>query len=60
MKFFTQDIHGILLDMEVQTWEVSGQVRSEVHGHGTSFPALGKDILLILAQKLLWELRGCI
>lgn len=36
-KFSTEDISGILLGMEVQTWKLSSQVCSEVHGHLTLF-----------------------
>ena len=58
MKSFTQNINGLLVGREVQTWELSSPVRSEVLGLGTSLLLCSKGILLTLAQKLLWELWG--
>ncbi|KAM5228137.1 ubinuclein-1 isoform 2-T2 [Ctenodactylus gundi] len=58
-KFFTQDINGILLDIEVQTRELSGQARSGVYAYLASFLPCSKDALLKRARKLhLYEQGG--
>ncbi|XP_060028420.1 ubinuclein-1 isoform X2 [Erinaceus europaeus] len=51
-KFFTQDINGILLDIEVQTRELNSQVRSGVYAYLASFLPCSKDALLKRARKL--------
>ncbi|XP_070269151.1 ubinuclein-1 isoform X1 [Myotis yumanensis] len=51
-KFFTQDINGILLDIEVQTRELSSQVRSGVYAYLASFLPCSKDTLVKRARKL--------
>lgn len=58
-KFFTQDINGILLDIEVQTRELSSQIRSGVYAYLASFLPCSKDTLLKRARKLhLYEQGG--
>ncbi|XP_055991035.1 ubinuclein-1 isoform X2 [Sorex fumeus] len=58
-KFFTQDINGILLDIEVQTRELSSQVRSGVFAYLASILPCSKDTLLKRARKLhLYEQGG--
>ncbi|XP_058426097.1 ubinuclein-1 isoform X1 [Diceros bicornis minor] len=58
-KFFTQDINGILLDIEVQTRELSGQIRSGVYAYLASFLPCSKDTLVKRARKLhLYEQGG--
>lgn len=58
-KFFTQDINGILLDIEVQTRELSGHVRSAVYAYLASFLPCSKDTLVKRARKLhLYEQGG--
>ncbi|XP_053527579.1 ubinuclein-1 isoform X4 [Artibeus jamaicensis] len=58
-KFFTQDINGILLDIEVQTRELSSQVRSGVYAYLASFLPCSKDTLVKRARKLhLYEQGG--
>ncbi|XP_009428514.1 ubinuclein-1 isoform X3 [Pan troglodytes] len=58
-KFFTQDINGILLDIEAQTRELSSQVRSGVYAYLASFLPCSKDALLKRARKLhLYEQGG--
>ncbi|XP_054990964.1 ubinuclein-1 isoform X2 [Sorex araneus] len=58
-KFFTQDINGILLDIEVQTRELSSQTRSGVYAYLASFLPCSKDTLLKRARKLhLYEQGG--
>lgn len=52
-KFSTQDISGILLGMEIQTWKLSSQVYSEVHGHLSLFLPCSKNILILLAQNFI-------
>ncbi|KAM4820219.1 ubinuclein-1 [Thomomys bottae] len=51
-KFFTQDMNGILLDIEVQTRELSSQTRSGVYAYLASFLPCSKDALLKRARKL--------
>ncbi|XP_045427276.1 ubinuclein-1 isoform X8 [Pipistrellus kuhlii] len=51
-KFFTQDINGILLDIEVQTRELSSQARSGVYAYLASFLPCSKDTLVKRARKL--------
>lgn len=51
-KFFTQDINGILLDIEVQTRELSSQIRSGVYAYLASFLPCSKDALVKRARKL--------
>ncbi|XP_058142510.1 ubinuclein-1 isoform X2 [Dasypus novemcinctus] len=58
-KFFTQDINGILLDIEVQTRELSSQIRSGVYAYLASFLPCSKDTLVKRARKLhLYEQGG--
>ncbi|XP_021099979.1 ubinuclein-1 isoform X3 [Heterocephalus glaber] len=58
-KFFTQDINGILLDIEVQTRELSSQIRSGVYAYLASFLPCSKDALVKRARKLhLYEQGG--
>ncbi|XP_049758578.1 ubinuclein-1 isoform X1 [Elephas maximus indicus] len=58
-KFFTQDINGILLDIEVQTRELSSQIRSGVYAYLASVLPCSKDTLLKRARKLhLYEQGG--
>ncbi|KAM5198652.1 ubinuclein-1 isoform 2-T3 [Hipposideros larvatus] len=58
-KFFTQDINGILLDIEVQARELSSQVRSGVYAYLASFLPCSKDTLVKRARKLhLYEQGG--
>ncbi|XP_058536566.1 ubinuclein-1 isoform X2 [Ochotona princeps] len=58
-KFFTQDINGILLDIEVQARELSSQVRSGVYAYLASFLPCSKDALVKRARKLhLYEQGG--
>ncbi|XP_008056225.1 ubinuclein-1 isoform X2 [Carlito syrichta] len=51
-KFFTQDINGILLDIEVQARELSSQARSGVYAYLASFLPCSKDALVKRARKL--------
>uniref|UniRef100_A0A8C6DD54 Ubinuclein 1 n=1 Tax=Moschus moschiferus TaxID=68415 RepID=A0A8C6DD54_MOSMO len=51
-KFFTQDINGILLDIEAQTRELSSQTRSGVYAYLASFLPCSKDTLVKRARKL--------
>nr|XP_014688579.1 ubinuclein-1 isoform X1 [Equus asinus] len=51
-KFFTQDINGILLDIEVQARELSSQSRSGVYAYLASFLPCSKDTLVKRARKL--------
>ncbi|ELW72099.1 Ubinuclein-1 [Tupaia chinensis] len=51
-KFFTQDVNGILLDIEVQTRELSSQTRSGVYAYLASFLPCSKDALVKRARKL--------
>ncbi|XP_005327206.2 ubinuclein-1 isoform X1 [Ictidomys tridecemlineatus] len=58
-KFFTQDMNGILLDIEVQTRELSSQIRSGVYAYLSSFLPCSKDALVKRARKLhLYEQGG--
>uniref|UniRef100_A0A8C5P244 Ubinuclein 1 n=1 Tax=Jaculus jaculus TaxID=51337 RepID=A0A8C5P244_JACJA len=58
-KFFTQDINGILLDIEVKTREMSSQIRSGVYAYLASFLPCSKDALVKRARKLhLYEQGG--
>ncbi|XP_051692100.2 ubinuclein-1 isoform X1 [Oryctolagus cuniculus] len=58
-KFFTQEINGILLDIEVQVRELSSQVRSGVYAYLASFLPCSKDALVKRARKLhLYEQGG--
>uniref|UniRef100_A0A452RNX7 Ubinuclein 1 n=1 Tax=Ursus americanus TaxID=9643 RepID=A0A452RNX7_URSAM len=51
-KFFTQDVNGTLLDIEVQTRELSSQIRSGVYAYLASFLPCSKDTLVKRARKL--------
>ncbi|XP_047636530.1 ubinuclein-1 isoform X1 [Phacochoerus africanus] len=51
-KFFTQDINGMLLDIEAQTRELSSQTRSGVYAYLASFLPCSKDTLVKRARKL--------
>ncbi|XP_006897476.1 PREDICTED: ubinuclein-1 isoform X2 [Elephantulus edwardii] len=58
-RFFTQGINGILLDIEVQTRELSSQVRSGVYTYLASVMPCSRDTLLKRARKLhLYEQGG--
>ncbi|KAL6060275.1 hypothetical protein STEG23_004164 [Scotinomys teguina] len=58
-KFFTQDINGLLLDIEVQTRELTSQIRSGVFSYLASFLPCSKDALVKRARKLhLYEQGG--
>ncbi|XP_029805535.1 ubinuclein-1 isoform X2 [Suricata suricatta] len=58
-KFFTQDVNGTLLDIEVQTRELSSQIRSGVYAYLASFLPCSKDTLVKRARKLhLYEQGG--
>lgn len=57
-KFFTQDINGILLDIEVQTRELSSQGRSGVYAYLASLLPCSKDTLLKRARKLYLHEQG--
>ncbi|RLV94061.1 hypothetical protein DV515_00013247 [Chloebia gouldiae] len=51
-RFFTQDINNIILDIELQTRELSSQVRSGVYAHLAAFFPCSKDTLLKRARRL--------
>lgn len=51
-KFFTQDVNGTLLDIEVQARELSSQARSGVYAYLAAFLPCSKDTLLKRARKL--------
>ncbi|KAM6156090.1 ubinuclein-1 isoform 2-T2 [Rhynchocyon petersi] len=51
-KFFTQGINSILLDIELQTRELSSQMRSGVYTYLASVLPCSKDTLLKRARKL--------
>ncbi|XP_042293619.1 ubinuclein-1 [Sceloporus undulatus] len=51
-KFFNQDMNSILLDIELQTRELSSQMRSGVYAHLASFLPFNKDTLLKRARRL--------
>ncbi|XP_014407291.2 LOW QUALITY PROTEIN: ubinuclein-1 [Camelus ferus] len=51
-KFFTQDVNGVLLDIEAQTRELSSQIRSGVYAYLASFLPCSKDTLVKRARKL--------
>ncbi|XP_057891316.1 ubinuclein-1 isoform X7 [Melospiza georgiana] len=58
-RFFTQDINNIILDIELQTRELSSQVRSGVYAHLATFFPCSKDTLLKRARRLyLYEQGG--
>ncbi|XP_016279506.1 ubinuclein-1 isoform X1 [Monodelphis domestica] len=58
-RFFTQDINGILLDIEVQSRELNSQIRSGVYAYLASFLPCSKDTLVKRARKLhLYEQGG--
>ncbi|XP_037363544.1 ubinuclein-1 isoform X2 [Talpa occidentalis] len=58
-KFFTQDVNGALLDIEVQARELSSQVRSGVYAYLASFLPCSKDTLVKRARRLhLYEQGG--
>ncbi|XP_053847666.1 ubinuclein-1 isoform X10 [Vidua macroura] len=58
-RFFTQDINNIILDIELQTRELSSQVRSGVYAHLAAFFPCSKDTLLKRARRLyLYEQGG--
>ncbi|XP_054036686.1 ubinuclein-1 [Dryobates pubescens] len=51
-RFFTQDINNIILDIELQTRELSSQLRSGVYAHLAACFPCSKDTLLKRARKL--------
>ncbi|KAJ7305721.1 hypothetical protein JRQ81_010087 [Phrynocephalus forsythii] len=51
-KFFNQDMNSILLDIELQTRELNGQVRSGVYAYLASFLPCNKDTLVKRARRL--------
>ncbi|XP_037546297.1 ubinuclein-1 [Nematolebias whitei] len=53
LKFFNPVINSILLDIELQCQEQSGQLRSKVYRHLSSFMPCSKDTLLKRVKKLL-------
>ncbi|GAA6221667.1 ubinuclein-1-like [Lates japonicus] len=53
LKFFTPEINSILLDIELQCREQSGQLRSKVYTHLSSFLPCSRDTLLKRVKKLL-------
>ncbi|XP_045557545.1 ubinuclein-1 [Salmo salar] len=53
VKFFTPEVNTILLDIELQCRDVSGQVRSKVYTHLASFLPCSRDTLLKRVKKLL-------
>ncbi|KAL7404781.1 hypothetical protein ABVT39_018923 [Epinephelus coioides] len=53
LKFFTPEINSILLDVELQCRKQSGQVRSKVYTHLSSFLPCSRDTLLKRVKKLL-------
>ncbi|XP_039239568.1 ubinuclein-1 isoform X2 [Pipra filicauda] len=56
---FSQDINNIILDIELQTRELSSQVRSGVYAHLAAFFPCSKDTLVKRARKLyLYEQGG--
>ncbi|KAG8506468.1 Ubinuclein-1 [Galemys pyrenaicus] len=58
-KFFTQDVNGTLLDIEVQARELSSQARSGVYAYLASFLPCSKDTLVKRARRLhLYEQGG--
>ncbi|KAM9209721.1 ubinuclein-1 isoform 3-T3 [Dugong dugon] len=57
-KFFTHDINDILLDIEVQTRELSSQIRSGVYAYLASVLPCSKDTLLKRARKLHFSEQG--
>ncbi|KAM6940215.1 ubinuclein-1 [Xenentodon cancila] len=53
LKFFNPDVNSILLDIELQCQEQSGQLRSKVYRHLSSFMPCSRDTLLKRVKKLL-------
>ncbi|KAJ8007852.1 hypothetical protein DPEC_G00098490 [Dallia pectoralis] len=53
LKFFTQEVNAILLDIELQCRDVNGQARSKVYTHLASFLPCSRDTLLKRVKKLL-------
>ncbi|XP_052353680.1 ubinuclein-1-like isoform X2 [Oncorhynchus keta] len=53
VKFFTPEVNAILLDIELQCRDVSGQVRSKVYTHLASFLPCSRETLLKRVKKLL-------
>ncbi|KAM3864613.1 ubinuclein-1 [Diretmus argenteus] len=53
LKFFTPEINSILLDIELQCREQSGQLRSKVYTHLSSFLPCSRETLLKRVKKLL-------
>ncbi|KAM7394601.1 hypothetical protein PAMP_021392 [Pampus punctatissimus] len=53
LKFFTPEINSILLDIEFQCREQSGQLRSKVYTHLSSFLPCSRETLLKRVRKLL-------
>ncbi|XP_023694693.1 ubinuclein-1 isoform X1 [Paramormyrops kingsleyae] len=51
-KFFTQDVNSMLLDIEIQSRELSSPVRSGIYVYLASFLPCSKDTLLKRAKKL--------
>ncbi|XP_069502141.1 ubinuclein-1 [Ambystoma mexicanum] len=51
-KFFTKEINSILLDIELQSHELSGSQRSSVYTHLASFLPFSKETLLKRARRL--------
>lgn len=60
-KFFIQDINGILLDIEVQIWELSSQVCFGVYVYFVLFLFCSKDVLFKCVWKFyFYEQGGCL
>uniref|UniRef100_A0A3B3CF00 Ubinuclein 1 n=1 Tax=Oryzias melastigma TaxID=30732 RepID=A0A3B3CF00_ORYME len=56
LKFFSPDINSVLLDIELQCQEQSGQLRSKVYTHLSSFLPCSRDTLLKRVRKLIKQL----
>ncbi|XP_028288672.1 ubinuclein-1-like [Parambassis ranga] len=52
LKFFSPNINSILLDIELQCREQSGQLRSKVYTHLSSFLPCSRDTILKRVKKL--------
>ncbi|XP_077428119.1 ubinuclein-1 [Vanacampus margaritifer] len=52
LKFFTPEINSVLLDIECQSREHGGQLRSRVYTHLSSFLPCSKETLLKRVKKL--------
>ncbi|XP_024114990.1 ubinuclein-1 isoform X2 [Oryzias melastigma] len=57
LKFFSPDINSVLLDIELQCQEQSGQLRSKVYTHLSSFLPCSRDTLLKRVRKLIKQLE---